>query len=177
MGLVFGLSMTCLTRSLTDPPLHVFGPTGFGWPRIGLASWYSEQDPGINPSTANGEPFRDGTLTAAIWDLPFGSCVEVTHLRALRHVAVRINDRGPHPRLVAQGRLIDLSRSAFAQLADLHEGLIPVQLELVDPHRCLNPTPQMDVVRSPEGVGEVFAQGQPSSTQAPGEASPPVKQD
>ncbi len=177
IGVVFGLSVTCLTRSPTAQPLHVFDASGFWWPRIGLASWYSEQDPGIHPSTANGELFHDGALTAAIWDLPFGSCVEVTNLRTLRHVAVRINDRGPHPRLVAQGRVIDLSRSAFEQLGDLQEGLMPVQLELADSHRCMNPTPQMAVARSPEGIGEVFAQGQPLSPQVPDEASPSVEQD
>ena len=112
------------------------------WPRFGLASWYSEQDPGITPWTASGERFSDGALTAAMWDLPFGSCVQVTNLWTLDKAMVRINDRGPAMRLVHQGRLIDLSAGAFAKLADLGEGLVPVQVELLDPHRCQMPTHQ-----------------------------------
>jgi len=117
-----------------------------------LASWYSQQDPGVSPLTANGEPFTDSTFTAAMWDLPFDSCVQVTNLHTLQRVAVRINDRGPHHRLVRQGRLIDLSRAAFAQVADLHEGLIPVQVEIMDVGVC-QASPPVQPVDTPTVSG------------------------
>ena len=103
------------------------------WPMVGVASWYSEQDPGVQPQTASGELFRDTDLTAAAWGLPLESCLLVTNLNTLQRVAVRVNDRGPHQRLLRQGRVIDLSRAAFARVADLNDGLIPVQ---VDPAPC-----------------------------------------
>ena len=98
-------------------------------PRVGLASWYSEYDPGVTPLTANGEAFQDEALTAASWELPFNSCIQVTNLLTFDKVVVRVNDRGPHKRLVLRGRIIDLSRAAFEQLADLQQGLIPVQID------------------------------------------------
>lgn len=100
------------------------------WPRIGLASWYSEQDPGVTSLTASGEQFLETGLTAAMWELPFDACVQVTNLRTLDRVVVRVNDRGPHRRLMLQGRVIDLSLAAFSRLADPQEGLIPVRVEL-----------------------------------------------
>jgi rare lipoprotein A len=41
-------------------------------------------------------------------------------------VVVEITDRGPAKRLLNEGRKIDLSRSAFAKLADPDLGLIDV---------------------------------------------------
>jgi len=111
---------------------------GADWPRLGIASWYSRQDPGIRPLTASGELFADTELTAAMWNVPFGSCVQVVNLKTLERITVRVNDRGPHQRLVSAGRVIDLSRAAFAQLADLDDGLIPVALEPASRTRCIS---------------------------------------
>ena len=46
-------------------------------------------------------------------------------------IVVRVNDRGPHRRFVRQGRIIDLSKKAFSDIAPLGQGLIPIQLELL----------------------------------------------
>ena len=108
------------------------------WPEVGLASWYSQEDPGVVPLTASGETFSNADLTAAMWEVPFQSCIQVTNLKSLEQVAVRVNDRGPHKRLAVAGRVIDLSRAAFAQLADLDEGLIPVALQPVPSRRCVS---------------------------------------
>ena len=97
----------------------------------GMASWYSQQDPGINTHTANNEFFDDTQLTAAMWEVPFNQMVRVTNLENGMSVVVRINDRGPHKRLVHEGRIIDLSRKAFSEIAPLGQGLIPIQLELL----------------------------------------------
>ena len=97
----------------------------------GVASWYSVDDPGIQPLTASGEPFDDTQLTCASWSLPFGTQLHVTNLETGREVVVRVNDRGPAKRLVAEGRVIDLSKGAFSQIAGLEHGLVPVKVELL----------------------------------------------
>jgi len=74
---------------------------------------------------ANGQRFNPDRLTAASWFFDFGTKVIVTH--ANRSV-VEITDRGPTKRLVHEGRKIDLSRAAFAKLADPDFGLIDVTL-------------------------------------------------
>jgi rare lipoprotein A (peptidoglycan hydrolase) len=86
------------------------------------ASWYGEQQRGL--PMANGQRFNPDRLTAASWFFNFGTKVVVTH--ANRSVVVEITDRGPTKRLVNEGRKIDLSRAAFAKLADLDFGLIDV---------------------------------------------------
>lgn len=99
--------------------------------RTGQASWYSEQSPGINMHTANNEIFDDNDLTAAMWEVPFNQRVKVTNLENGKSVVVRINDRGPHKRFVASGRIIDLTKRAFSTIASLDKGLIDIELELL----------------------------------------------
>lgn len=97
----------------------------------GIASWYSEDDPGILPTTANMELFNDQELTCAIWDVPFHTLIRVTNLANGKAVIVRVNDRGPAKRLVRQGRIIDLTKSAFGRIASLDEGLIEIKMEIL----------------------------------------------
>jgi len=99
--------------------------------KVGMASWYSKTDPGILKHTANMEIFDDTELTAAMWDVPFNQKIKVTNLENGQSVVVRINDRGPHRRLVRQGRIIDLSKRAFLNIASLDKGLIDIQLEFL----------------------------------------------
>lgn len=79
--------------------------------------------------TASGDAFDENDLTAAMWGVPFGTRVRVTH--GSNSVVVRINDRGPSKRLVATGRIIDLSKGAFLALASLDQGVIPIDLEIL----------------------------------------------
>ena len=97
---------------------------------FGIASWYSESDPGINQRTANGEIFEDSKHTCASWDFPFGTHLRVTHLTNGKTVVCRVNDRGPAKRL---GRVIDLTRGTFQKIAPLRAGLIPVKVEVIGP--------------------------------------------
>ena len=99
--------------------------------QFGKASWYSRRSPGINKRTANNEIFNDQALTAAMWNVPFQQLIKVTNLDNGKSVIVRVNDRGPHRRFVRRGRVIDLSRQAFVQIASPRKGLINVQLELL----------------------------------------------
>ena len=89
-----------------------------------LASWYGERHRGLR--MANGQPFDPDKLTAASWFYDLGTKVVVTHEN--RSVIVEITDRGPARLLVREGRKIDLSRAAFAKLADPDLGLIDVTI-------------------------------------------------
>ena len=92
----------------------------------GAASWYG---PGFyGRTTANGERFRKGTLTAAHRTLPFGTKVRVTNLNNGRSVVVRINDRGPF----RYHRVIDLAHGAAEELKMMQAGEIPVRLEVLN---------------------------------------------
>jgi rare lipoprotein A len=89
----------------------------------GIASYYGTS----RGKTASGERVNPNGLTAAHRTLPFGSIVKVTALKSGRSVIVRINDRGPFIR----GRVIDLTRGAFGQIASLRSGIVRVQLEVI----------------------------------------------
>ncbi|HBK87195.1 MAG TPA: septal ring lytic transglycosylase RlpA family lipoprotein, partial [Cytophagales bacterium] len=60
--------------------------------------------------------------------LPFGTKVRVTNLGNNKSVDVVINDRGPY----ADGRIIDLSKSAAEVLGFVSQGLADVRLEVID---------------------------------------------
>ena len=96
-----------------------------GHTEAGQASYYADKFQ--NRKTANGEPYKAGRKTAAHRTLPFGSKVKVTNVRSGKSVVVRINDRGPFVR----GRVIDLSRSAFASIGDVSAGLLNVRIEVI----------------------------------------------
>ena len=87
-----------------------------------LASWYGEKHRGL--LMANGQRFDPDKCTAASWFYDLGTKVVVTHED--RTVIVEITDRGPAKSLLKKGRIIDLSRAAFAKLADLDLGIIDV---------------------------------------------------
>jgi len=97
----------------------------------GKASWYSRYSPGVNKYTANNERFNDQDMTCAIWGVGFGREVRVTNIENGKSVVVRVNDRGPHQRLVLEGRVIDLTKSAFRKIAPARQGLVDVKIELL----------------------------------------------
>ncbi|MDO3705415.1 septal ring lytic transglycosylase RlpA family protein [Micromonospora sp. C28SCA-DRY-2] len=86
------------------------------------ASFYSD-----GQLTANGENFNPDALTAAHKTLPFNTRVRVTNPDNGKSVTVRINDRGPF----IEGRCIDLSRAAFAEIASLDLGHVDVRYEVL----------------------------------------------
>ena len=104
-------------------------------PSAGIASWYGE--PHRGKLMANGRRFNPSQLTAASWFYPLGTRVRVTlkpelnvlNPQPIRSVVVTITDRGPAWRLVRRGRVIDLTKSAFRQLADSDLGLVRVIVE------------------------------------------------
>lgn len=93
-------------------------------PEVCEASWYGDAFAGR--LTANGEVFDPDLPTAAHRELPFGTVLEVSANG--RSTTVTINDRGPF----IEGRCIDLSRAAFAELAPVGAGVLEVAFEEVD---------------------------------------------
>ena len=99
----------------------------FGQVQTGKASFYADKFEGI--STASGEKYRHGKLTAAHKTLPFGTRVRITNLSNNESVEVVINDRGPY----VENRIVDLSKSAAEKLGFINQGLADIKLEVIDP--------------------------------------------
>ena len=104
---------------------HEPHPDLAGYKQTGMASYYAKKF--HHRKTASGERFDNYAMTAAHKTLPFGSKVVVENLSNGRSVTVRINDRGPF----VKGRIIDLSRAAFSQIADLNRGVVKVEIRVV----------------------------------------------
>lgn len=89
----------------------------------GVASYYHDKFEGRQ--TANGEIFTQSELTAASNKFPLNCWVRVTNTRNDKSVVVRITDRMHH----LNTRLIDLTRTAAAELAFISRGLTRVKVE------------------------------------------------
>ena len=99
-------------------------------PNNGVASWYGEAHRG--KPMANGSRFNPDKLTAASWFYPLGTRVKVTTNspnREERAITVTITDRGPAWRFVRRKRIIDLTHTAFKELADPDIGLVAVKVQ------------------------------------------------
>lgn len=97
-----------------------------GYSESGIASYYAQTLEGAK--TASGELHSPTSLIAAHKELPFGTIVKVTNVDNDKWVKVRINDRGPY----TEGRIIDLSYSAFESIASPSAGLANVIIEVVE---------------------------------------------
>jgi rare lipoprotein A len=93
------------TTTTPPPPPPPEAPTNA---QEGPASWYDGK--------ANGCAHRT---------LPFGTSVRVTNLANGKTTSCVVNDRGPY----TGGRIIDLDREVFAQLASTSAGVINVRIE------------------------------------------------
>jgi rare lipoprotein A len=89
----------------------------------GIASFMGKKITG-NP-TASGDLYNPDMLTAAHKTLAFGTFVKVTNPANGKWVEVKINDRGPY----TEGRVIDLSYSAFEAIAEISQGIVNVNVE------------------------------------------------
>ena len=111
---------------------------GSGDCKIGTASWYSVESckkegtwQKYGGKMACGEVFDDEDFVCATWDYPFHTVLLITCLDTGKSVRVVAKDRGPSKRLYRRGRIIDLSKRAFAEIADLDKGIIRVKVEKV----------------------------------------------
>lgn len=91
----------------------------------GVASWYGEEFAGR--TTANGEIFDPGSLTAAHRTLPFGTILEVLNPKTRQSVWVRVNDRGPY----IANRVIDLSYMAAQKIGLVEVGVGEVEIKVI----------------------------------------------
>jgi rare lipoprotein A len=119
--------IACAPASPPSPPEIAARPPPAA-PRVvsteeGIATWYGRGRAGH--STASGERFDPGALTAAHRTLPLGTMVRVTNLANGRAIEVRINDRGPQDRR----RVIDLSLAAADALGFTSAGITRVRIE------------------------------------------------
>jgi len=85
------------------------GPTPACCREEGGASYYDYPDP----------------RTCAHKSLPKGTALKVTNLANGKTTTCVVNDRGPY----VTGRIIDLSKTAFGEIAPLSDGVIRVSIE------------------------------------------------
>ena len=124
IGIVPPVQNACIDDVLIRDLSDVL-PDKAGGRAFGIASWYSENDPGIRPHTASGKLFDSRELWAASWHYPFGTKLRVTNVKTAKSVVVVVEDRGPAKYL---NRDIDLTKTAFSRIAYLGEGLIEVEI-------------------------------------------------
>ena len=102
-----------LSQEITKEPVIEKTTQGtyvaLGKAHTGLGTWYA----------------FTGTLAAASPWLPLGSYVKVTNQSNGKTVIVKINDRGPF----GKDRIIDLDKVAFAKIASIGAGIIPMTVE------------------------------------------------
>lgn len=103
-------------------------PVAGSYPTKGLATWYTAK------ITATGEKFDDREFTCAIRKNDFGKYYKVCNVENNKCVVARHNNFGPSFGMFKRGRIIDLSKAAFSNIADLKEGVIKVTVS-VEPSR------------------------------------------
>lgn len=94
--------------------------------QTGKASFYSDAHHGKR--TASGDVFDMNKLTTASNSHKMGTMLKVTNVKNGKSVVVKVNDTGGFKKY---GRLLDLSKAAFAQIADLRVGIITVMVEVL----------------------------------------------
>lgn len=93
----------------------------------GKASWYGGKFHGRY--AADGSIFnKHAFTTAATKRYKLGDVLKVTNASNGKTVIVKVTDRGAFKKY---GRLLDLSRAAFAEIGDLRKGVIKVLVEKV----------------------------------------------
>ncbi|HBI34083.1 MAG TPA: hypothetical protein DEA43_02910 [Candidatus Moranbacteria bacterium] len=109
------ISRKVLESNITKQPVDEIVTQGtyvkVGKVHTGMASWYA----------------WTGTMAAANPWLPMGSYVRVTNKDNGKSVIVKINDRGPF----GNGRIIDLDKVAFAEIASVGAGVVNVKMEVI----------------------------------------------
>ena len=90
------------------------------------ASFYGAKFHG--KKTASGEVFDMNKMTTASNSHKMGTKLKVTNKANGKSVIVKVNDTGGFKKY---GRALDLSRGAFAKIADLKQGLVKVDIKVL----------------------------------------------
>ncbi|MDD5194238.1 MAG: septal ring lytic transglycosylase RlpA family protein [Candidatus Omnitrophica bacterium] len=96
------------------------------YPAEGLASWYHAK------KTATGKRFSATPFSCAMRRWDYGKYYRVCNIDNGKCVIVLHNNFGPSKKFYKRGRIIDLSKAAFASLAELKKGLIRVTVTQID---------------------------------------------
>lgn len=123
--LAAGLLCLGFLAGCAGPAVHKPAPGTESYRETGMASYYARKFQ--SRKTASGERLDNNALTAAHRSLPFGTEVLVRNPANGKSVRVRINDRGPF----VKGRIIDLTRAAFARIARLEDGIAKVEITVM----------------------------------------------
>ena len=110
---MFKVMFLCLVLSVTSA-------------NAGVASWYGGKFHGR--TTTSGEKFNKWAMTAASNSHKMGTKLLVTNKANGKSVVVRVNDTGGFKKY---GRTLDLSRGAFAKIADINQGLIKIKIKVI----------------------------------------------
>jgi rare lipoprotein A len=92
----------------------------------GKASYYGKQHHG--KKTASGEVFNMWSMTCASNKYPLGTRLKVTNPENDKSVEVKVTDRGGFGKY---GRILDLSKGAFAEIASVSKGVITVIVQKI----------------------------------------------
>ncbi|MHB1487517.1 MAG: septal ring lytic transglycosylase RlpA family protein [Acidimicrobiales bacterium] len=122
------------TTSPAPSPGLVAPTTTLGAPAAGQAADYTRAPAPADPLTYPPAPTH-AEVGPASWYaarvgscahpyLPFGTVIQITDLNNGRRAKCVVDDRGPY----VPGRIIDLSKSVFAELAPTTSGVIEVRL-------------------------------------------------
>jgi rare lipoprotein A len=98
-----------------------------GFVQRGLASFYGQGDGYDGRLTASGKQFDKNALTAAHFDLPFGTRIHVRNLKNDRYVDLTVTDRFS-AETMNKGRILDVSYGAAKRLRMIEDGVVPVEL-------------------------------------------------
>lgn len=105
-----------------------------------LASWYSVASckrEGTTGIMKNGSKLDDTAFTCASRYYPIGTCLIVENRancgpKMGMSTVVVVTDLGPAKKYYRKGIKIDLSKAAFAAIADLKTGIIPVKVTVLN---------------------------------------------
>lgn len=114
-----------LKRFLTTLAVMLFSII-YSQSTTGKASYYGEKHQGKR--TASGEVFNMWSMTCASNLFPLGTRLKITNPENDKSVEVIVNDRGGFGKY---GRILDLSKGAFAKIASVSKGIITVVVNKV----------------------------------------------
>lgn len=97
---------------------------------VSSASWYG---PGFHlKRTANGSIFNQNAMTTACSpNIKLNSIIKVTNVANGKSVVVKCTDRGAFHKAKYGYRTFDLSKGAFASIANLNTGVIKVKYQIL----------------------------------------------
>ncbi len=111
---------------------------------FGEATYYANRFHGR--LTSDGSRYHRDSLTCAHKTYPFGTYLKVRNTLNGEEVVVKVNDRGPF----RPGTIVDLSYAAAEKIGMIREGVVPVEVEILDSPDDYKAGPAREELRLPE---------------------------